>query len=388
MPFPWKKNRVPRISQIVADLQSPKRGGSLVVETGFPTSLIDLFVKNRSRFQKHRSKKPPPPPPPPKSLSATDPPPPPPPSPATSPPPRVPTFPATPIQQNDTAVSAPDRIAQCSPRSGVNAVVLVAKILMVLVLVASVERLTVGITASAFSLLLLEYAGRRVVVSCSVSESWWFQKVGMKERVERIEFESEELSNKGLSIDEIEDVETTDEVGVSCEIGDVALKVLEPCLCDEDVSECKIRPSRSGRFRSKMVKLVSKKFRGSKKEKKYEVNKHNEGESGSEISSAVGEEKLPILEIEVEEENGDNKSSNTKLDCGITCSYDNEKRVERVGNSGSSMVLVMIIALVGLLLGRFPALVLLMTWCCLMKIVGILWRSQNVPMIKCSVSNS
>ncbi|KAG4990325.1 hypothetical protein JHK87_023782 [Glycine soja] len=392
MPFPWKKNRVPRISQFVADLQSPKRGGSLVVETGFPTSLIDLFVKNQSRFQKHRSKKPPPP----KSLSATDPPPPPPPpppSPATSPPPsRVPAVPTTPVEQDDTAVSAPDRITECSGShwSRVNAVVLVAKILTVLVLVASVERLTVGITASAFALLLLEYAGlRRAVVSCSVAESrWrWFQKVSRKERVvvERIEFEFAEL-NKGLSIDEIEVVETTNEGGICCsEIGDVALKVLEPCLCDEDVSECKIRPSRSGRFRSKMVKLVSKKFRGSKKK-----NKHNEGESGSEISSAVGEEKLPILEIEEEEEeeNGDNKSSNTKPDCGITCSY--EKKVNRVENSGSSMVLVMIIALVGLLLGRFPALVLLMTWCCLMKILGILWRTQKVPMnmIKCSVSNS
>uniref|UniRef100_A0A803QE40 Uncharacterized protein n=1 Tax=Cannabis sativa TaxID=3483 RepID=A0A803QE40_CANSA len=46
MPLPWKKSKVTRISRIVADLQSPKRGGSLVVETGFPTSLIDLFVKN------------------------------------------------------------------------------------------------------------------------------------------------------------------------------------------------------------------------------------------------------------------------------------------------------------------------------------------------------
>ncbi|KAI9126944.1 hypothetical protein K1719_002540 [Acacia pycnantha] len=57
MPLPWKKNRITRISQIVADLQSPKHGGSLVVETGFPTSLIDLIVKNRSRFQKRNSKK-------------------------------------------------------------------------------------------------------------------------------------------------------------------------------------------------------------------------------------------------------------------------------------------------------------------------------------------
>ncbi|KAJ8758646.1 hypothetical protein K2173_000367 [Erythroxylum novogranatense] len=52
MPFPWKKSRVSRISRIVADLQSPKRGNSLVVETGFPTSLVDLFVKNRDKLKR------------------------------------------------------------------------------------------------------------------------------------------------------------------------------------------------------------------------------------------------------------------------------------------------------------------------------------------------
>ncbi|KAM1592470.1 hypothetical protein FF1_036282 [Malus domestica] len=56
MPLPWKKMRANRISQFVADLQSPKRGGSLVVQTGFPTSLIDLFVKNRDHLKKPSKK--------------------------------------------------------------------------------------------------------------------------------------------------------------------------------------------------------------------------------------------------------------------------------------------------------------------------------------------
>ncbi|KAK7412830.1 hypothetical protein VNO78_04492 [Psophocarpus tetragonolobus] len=388
MPLPWNKNRVPRISQIVADLQSPKRGGSLVVETGFPTSLIDLFVKNRSRFTKHhRSKKPPP-------LENPDPPPPPPPpSPANPPPPppspeptRVPT---SQVETHDAAVSVPDPITQHS--SGANLVVLVMKILVVLVFVASVKRLTVGITVSAFALLLLEYAGPRVV-SFSAVESF-FRKVLKKERV--LVTELAELSSEGLLIDEIEvvDLEAVTDVGICYEMrslstGDVTLiqdcssKVLESYPC-EDVSECKIRTSRSGRFRSKMVKkLVPKKFRGSKKEKKETTNKPNEGESLSEVSSAVEEDKL---EIEGDE------SSNTKLeevDCGIGITCSHEKKVESIGNLGSSMVFVMI-ALVGLLLGRFPALGLLMTWCCLMKIVRSLFRSShNVPMIKCSDSNS
>ncbi|KAL3729713.1 hypothetical protein ACJRO7_026795 [Eucalyptus globulus] len=58
MPLPWKKSRVTRISRLVADLQSsPRRGGSLVVETDFPTSLIDLFVKNRDRLRKPSRRK-------------------------------------------------------------------------------------------------------------------------------------------------------------------------------------------------------------------------------------------------------------------------------------------------------------------------------------------
>ncbi|TKY72403.1 hypothetical protein E2542_SST01143 [Spatholobus suberectus] len=354
MPFPWKKNRVPRISQIVADLQSPKRGGSLVVETGFPTSLIDLFVKNRSRFRKHRSKKPPPP-------DIPDPPPPP-PSPATPPPPhpelRVPS-PQT--EQNDDAVLVPDRAPECSHGSGRERCC----------------RLCEDFDGVGFNCERAEAHGgdHRVGVCASASR--------IRRETRRFVFccgivvpeGSEEGACAGLSIE--------------LRGGDVASELLlESCI--SEVSECKIRGSRSGRFRSKMVKkLVPKKFRGSKKEKK---SKHNEGESGSEVSNAVEEDKLPILEIQEEEEeeedNGD-KSSNTKLDevdCGITCSYD-EKRVDRVGNSGSSMVLVMI-ALLGLLLGRVPALVLSMTWCCSMKIVRTLWRSHNVPLIKCSVSNS
>uniref|UniRef100_A0A803LLK2 Uncharacterized protein n=1 Tax=Chenopodium quinoa TaxID=63459 RepID=A0A803LLK2_CHEQI len=57
MPSLWKKQKGNRISRLVADLQTgPKRGGSLVVETGFPTSLIDQFVKNRDKLKKPKSK--------------------------------------------------------------------------------------------------------------------------------------------------------------------------------------------------------------------------------------------------------------------------------------------------------------------------------------------
>ncbi|KAL5731505.1 hypothetical protein ACHQM5_004226 [Ranunculus cassubicifolius] len=57
MPLPWKKkSKINRgVSRFVNDIRASKRGESLVVQTGFPTSLIDLIVKNRNRFNKHRS---------------------------------------------------------------------------------------------------------------------------------------------------------------------------------------------------------------------------------------------------------------------------------------------------------------------------------------------
>ncbi|KAL9249209.1 hypothetical protein AKJ16_DCAP19111 [Drosera capensis] len=63
MPSLWRKSssspsKGNRISRFVAYLQTPpKRGGSLVVETGFPTSLVDLFDKNRDRIKKQKKKR-------------------------------------------------------------------------------------------------------------------------------------------------------------------------------------------------------------------------------------------------------------------------------------------------------------------------------------------
>ncbi|CAF1989281.1 hypothetical protein HID58_076070 [Brassica napus] len=53
----WKKPKSGRLTRFMSEFhQSPKRGGIMVVETGFPTSLIDLFFKNRDRLKKYSSK--------------------------------------------------------------------------------------------------------------------------------------------------------------------------------------------------------------------------------------------------------------------------------------------------------------------------------------------
>lgn len=61
MPFPWKKVKSTKISQFVNDhlhnSQKRRDGSSLVVETGFPTSLVDLFMKNREKLKKPSKKR-------------------------------------------------------------------------------------------------------------------------------------------------------------------------------------------------------------------------------------------------------------------------------------------------------------------------------------------
>ncbi|KAK9267948.1 hypothetical protein L1049_010385 [Liquidambar formosana] len=185
MPLPWKKARVTRISRLVADLHSPKHGGSLVVETGFPTSLIDLFVKNRDRLKKPSSKKK-------RRLEISD--------------PVTLSAPPLDLRLNSSAASdgfwgsAVSRIEThgCRNREeeardfGAAGGVLVVddrqlvvvgeggyggvegpkasgvfwailKVFIVVVLALGTKKLAVGITMSAFVLLFLEYAGKHVV---------------------------------------------------------------------------------------------------------------------------------------------------------------------------------------------------------------------------------
>ncbi|VVB07886.1 unnamed protein product [Arabis nemorensis] len=136
--------------------KSPKRGGSLVVETGFPTSLIDLFVKNRDRLKKSSPKRL-------KRQSHTAP---------------NAVFSAKP----DVALKKPeavrslvekvdfvdDGLAAENKRENDNnvcvCVLMAFKIFIVSLLALSTKKkLTIGITLSAFALLLTELAAARLL---------------------------------------------------------------------------------------------------------------------------------------------------------------------------------------------------------------------------------
>lgn len=79
-PHLWKKAKNATVSSFISDLSSRGRRSPLVVQTGFPTSLADIIVKNRSRLKKPSSKKKvpitecpwsPPPPPRPSQISGS-----------------------------------------------------------------------------------------------------------------------------------------------------------------------------------------------------------------------------------------------------------------------------------------------------------------------------
>ncbi|MED6193627.1 hypothetical protein PIB30_021278 [Stylosanthes scabra] len=345
MPFPWKKKKkspVTRISRIVADFHSPKRGGSLVVQTGFPTSLIDLFVKNRSRFA--RTKKPPPP------EQISDPPPPP-PSPAVTPPPSPPILLPSPESPRPDAAIQEEIKAAADVGDGAGAVVefkarnrvagdAARSLVVVVVLIACVERLTVGITVSALALLFLEYTAKRTV-SCA-----WFHKKSKREDESVCEVANfkRELSGVRSGCDEIEAVETFGpELGL---VGDDATKGSE-----------RGSRGRSGNLKMKSMmvkKLMLEKFRRSKKEKKIE--------SGS------------AVEEELEDDCGGKRNS-TEESSSVVMEVEEVRGRGRIGNSGYRILLVIVLA--GLLVGRLEALILIMLWCFMVTIVKSLWRSKS-----------
>ncbi|MED6120423.1 hypothetical protein PIB30_020775 [Stylosanthes scabra] len=393
MPLPWKKNRVTRISQIVADLQSPRRGGSLVVETGFPTSLIDLFVKNRSRFTRLKSKRP-------LQHDISDPPPPPPstPVPETSTSGNLTPLVTVDDDGDDGGVSGSEevnRVGECGySKSVVAASVKLKALLLVVVLMTSVMKLTVGITVSAVTLLFLENVGKRFVVwwrnvviimEPLTRKCVWFQNLKLKRKKEEEEVVAGVVgaglsSSTSLSFNEIEVVESesrSHEVGGCCS-EEEACFVVDPCekklcLLEEEVSSDSCEGSRSGRFKSKMAmkKLVPKKWRSS-------LRKRSNKESSEVESPRSGnEEKCSREEDEVDGSN--NNNNGTIMTTWVVEEEEEDEdvisesdRIHQVGNcysSGYVIVLMTALALGGLVMGRLAALILTLASSFLLKML-------------------
>ena len=359
MPLPWKKARVGRISRLVADLQSPKRGGSLVVETGFPTSLIDLFVKNRDRLKTARRRR----------SRVSDP---------------VPPQPAEPQRrpESEQPVQAQTSSDNCSEirsveceeeeigcidggslvdsggeveervggPSGRGVAMAVLKMSVVVILALGAKRLAVGITMSAFFLLFLEYAAKWVVgfltpcfdakiaIKSLIQKVFPFLVVKQTALIPPDAPTSRTLSN--ACIEEIQIAESQfdfpapmEETREIQEIqmarpkidmpagerrwGNIELKERESDKEKENEEEeviqalePKHRHSRRARLKSKIKNYIPKKIRGRRWGSGKEKGRGSD--SGSEVSSCAGGDKAGIFEEDeeegVEEQDDEDKS--------------------------------------------------------------------------------
>ncbi|KAK1284547.1 hypothetical protein QJS10_CPB21g01070 [Acorus calamus] len=157
MPLPWKTAKISAVTRFVSGLRSRRRGSSLVVETGFPTSLADLVVKNRDRLKKSAKRRASPSPPAadPDGGIADDP------TPAVvaapaeeeSDPPDPPVIEIEEDRLDPTVVVAEER----QMRFG-----WAPKVMLLVAMAIGTKKLTLGITVSAFVLLFFELWGIRL----------------------------------------------------------------------------------------------------------------------------------------------------------------------------------------------------------------------------------
>ncbi|ESQ55296.1 hypothetical protein EUTSA_v10025304mg [Eutrema salsugineum] len=412
MPLPWKKSKSGRISRFVSDLQqSPKHGGSLVVETGFPTSLIDLFVKNRDRLKKSSAKRnnnnnkaqaqtasnhPHPqrrhvssPPPPPLQRRRS--------LPLKLDPPSVTEDPAA-SKIEDSFVAGggggstaekrhdgdDDGAGNGSNRGGGGCVlmVVVLKVFVVAVLALSTKRLAVGITISAFALLFLELAVARVFTLlnlCPGAQVWLDSLIGKLIGKRRQEKSLEESSStherkKSVSFEIVESFEESKDCIEEIRAEEREVQTIRDVVFKKE-------KSKSAKLKSKIVKkIVPKKLRSYKKKKKMKIKEKEEGEEvelveeeeGGEEEESVTEASSLFSEERIESEisERDDVGSNPPLleSCEEIIEEEEGEESESKGDLTKAMVLIVIV-LTGLLSGKVFAIGLTLSWCLILRVV-------------------
>ncbi|XP_071737493.1 uncharacterized protein [Rutidosis leptorrhynchoides] len=357
MPFSWKKSRCNRFHQLVTDhLQSPKHGGSLVVETGFPTSLIDLYVRNRSRFRKPAVNK----------QTEIDSPL----SPVSSDSNNL-SFSLTDHRETDEIIEE-DVVAvandieldvdiENSSEVEVKRSVVMEKlnyvlvVLFMLVLALGNKKFTVGISVSAFVLLSIELIRKPLLSRRSSSISPNESSDCEIENVKSIkEDASDTVCSKEMEIEEEEEVESKQEVK-SEKISDVLMNARR-------------KSSRRAVMKSKIKKLVPKKLRkssvNSKEDLSCEIREQKVMKRVQDVkplvmSSECSDTKGKTLSI-LKQDNDEIVSLSSKIDC-------RNKDVGRRSQQNSGYLVLCLIVLVGLIEGRVLALVLALSWCLIMK---------------------
>ncbi|KAJ8546599.1 hypothetical protein K7X08_034109 [Anisodus acutangulus] len=411
--FPWKKVKKTSISQLVKEHVNCQSGSPLMVETGFPTSLVDLVVKNRARFKKPSNKKKKPPPPP-----MADPP-----SPSPSPV-NLPSIESMIddevrplIHEGEVQGEKPKNLRMkktyeqewCNGGVSMNQeLVAVLKMFLVAALVLGMNNLVLGITMSAFLLFFLEYLGgffsgvqRRVRLM--IQGIWDNIRGKVVESGEDCVFKApsqhQELSKDG-SFDfgcQIQEIELVHETDNQC-----VRENIEKCIWDGksrrvgvdvmdkgdesryDLCEFKENKSHRAKIKSKIKKLVPKKFRKKKgsaleshmmllDEVDYVIEGSKEIEGSSERkmkSDGLIDDKTDIVEVV----SSAGESSKGLTDASVEESFNGIDKATIAGEDGlteiehsSIYIALLLIVLVGLIGGRVLALVFTLTCCLMLK---------------------
>ncbi|KAL0693038.1 hypothetical protein Bca4012_060218 [Brassica carinata] len=314
----WKKPKSGRLSRFMSEFQqSPKRGGSLVVETGFPASLVDLFFKNRDRLKNRSSKT--------KRIQR-----------------QIQTAPnASPPINPDTSLEKPvskienvnlvggglkaeekdkkhDKSDESVCGGGNGAFLLMAfKVFIVAVLALSTKKkLTIGITLSAFALLLTELVAARVVTRFRVCNTTNTQT---EKPLASVHHENVTLCGKIETFNDSKDgKENSSSEDLS--IRDLLSKDEKPT-------------SKSSKLKSKIMK----KLRSYSNKKKKKTSVIREETLSDDVSSLVSENRSDVIESKRDEE------------------ISSPPLMESKGNSMNGIV-VIVIVLIGLLSGKIVAI--------------------------------
>ncbi|GJR91580.1 hypothetical protein Tco_0215591 [Tanacetum coccineum] len=416
MTFSWKKKiRRNGFSKLVADLQSPKHGGSLVVETGFPTSLIDLYVRNRGRFRKSNADK---------QQSGSD---------------------LNTVVANDmNSYNGNDKIleedvgdgeceienekceiesvkcsevesdeiieeienenceiesVQCSEveseKSGeieveksvemakLNPVyVVLLKVLLMMVLVLGTKRFKVGITVSAFVLFLLELVGKPFLGRSSLIRR---SSVDSETPIESSNIGSSKKNRVRNTTDSVikEVLEIEEQVESKQEFrSEEALDEMR----SEGSMEIRHKGSRKAMMKSRMKKLVPKKLRKSSVDPKDEILSCTSKEVKERVRSVQDVKPLVVSSLcsdskgvtfcikrQEQDEIVEGRSSSLTM----SSEYDCEDSMEQEREHNSGYLVLCLIVLVGLIGGRVLAFVLALSWCLMMT--KIQWRNVTFP---------
>ncbi|KAG1348049.1 hypothetical protein COCNU_06G018780 [Cocos nucifera] len=363
MPNPWKKARAAGLSRLVSGLARPEHGASLVVQTGFPTSLADLVVKNRDRLKKPSRKKTSSPfPRAPATVAGDDP----------RPPPAVHRSKAgrDGVWQEAPCPPLPKSMEIKSNGTGSGFALLVVNLVVLMVLSIERRKLVAGITVSAFSLLLLDFMGFQVFAflkPCSNARRSLNSVIGGLDLEGRERFSP--IREVGIDgrLDSMPSDRIWEESSIDSDKRREILPERRDLAVGENVGSC--GNSNGKKFWKKFVPKKLRRSRKDKDEKELVSNSSSISSRRREFDGITGVDE--VINVAGDKEDGNCLSFITSTEVTNFVKVEDvdvSREIVLKTKSGSQQYVFFVIVLFGLVGGKAAAVVLTMTWCLFIKL--------------------